>query len=114
MQKQVPFQSTASTLALTAEQLRALVQEDREQTLLEWQRRQDARKLTAAQAALRCGRIRADGSPNTAAFKTFLARHPDLPRTKAGRRLVFDEMALDRWLADRHSLGRQDKCHVAG
>lgn len=84
---------------LTQEQLRALVREDREETLAEWQRRQASRKLSSEQAAVRCGRVRPDGTANQAAFKTFLARNPDLPREKAGRRLVFDEVALDRWIA---------------
>lgn len=88
---------------LTQEQLRALVREDREETLAEWHRRQAPRKLSAEQAAVRCGRVRPDGTANQAAFKTFLARNPDLPREKAGRRLVFDEAALDRWIAARTS-----------
>ncbi len=100
--------SPITILALDPEQLRALIQEDREKTLADWQRRQGPRKLTTAQVAVRCGRMRPDGSANTSAFKMFLARHPDLPREKAGRRLVFDEAALDRWLAahqDRDSHG---------
>ena len=96
---------------LTQEQIRALVSEDREKTLAEWQRRcLPARKLTSLEAAVRCGRVRPDGTPNRAAFKTFLARHPDLPREKAGRRLVFDEVALDHWLAARS--GREVVTHV--
>lgn len=93
----------APLLALSSEDLRAILRDDRERTLAEWQRRQAPRKLTSAEAAARCGRLRADGTPNKEAFKTFLARNPDLPRERAGRRLIFDEAALERWLAERQS-----------
>lgn len=59
---------------------------------------QRSRKLDSAGAAVLCGRIRPDGTANLDAFKTFLQRHPDLPREKAGRRLVFDEASLKGWL----------------
>ena len=95
---------------LTPEQLRALIREDREETLAEWQRRQAPRKLSSEQAAVRCGRVRPDGTANQAAFKTFLARNPDLPREKAGRRLVFDEGAPDRWLAAHTSRAADPRC----
>lgn len=103
-------QASPQVVILTPAQLQALISEDRERTLTEWQRRQASRKLTSEQAAMRCGRVRPDGTANQAAFKTFLARHPDLPREKAGRRLVFDEAALDHWLAARS--GREAVTHV--
>lgn len=104
-------QASPQVVILTPAQLLALVSEDRERTLAEWHRRRSPRKLTTAQAAVRCGRVRPDGTANQAAFKAFLARHPDLPREKAGRRLVFDEAALDRWLAERP--GQQGGDHAA-
>lgn len=99
-------QPTPQVVILTPEQLLALINEDRERTLAEWHRRQAPHKLSSEQAAVRCGRVLPDGTANRAAFKTFLARHPDLPREKAGRRLVFDEAALNRWLAARTSSHR--------
>lgn len=80
--------SPKSPVSLLPDELRALIQHDREQTLADWQRLHSPATLTTAQAAVRCGRVRADGTPNIPAFKMFLARHADLPRKKAGRRLV--------------------------
>jgi hypothetical protein len=100
-------------LSILPDELRALIQHDREQTLADWQRLHHPATLTTAQAAVRCGRVRADGTPNITAFKMFLARHPDLPRNKAGRRLVFDAVALDQWLTAQPMTARQGARHGA-
>ena len=105
--------SPSSPVSLLPDELRAIIQTDRERTLADWQRLQSPVTLTTAQAAVRCGRVRADGSPNVPAFKMFLARHPDLPRNKAGRRLVFDAAALDEWLKAQRPTARQGGSHGA-
>lgn len=100
------------SLSILPDELRALIQHDREQTLADWQRLHSPATLTTAQAAVRCGRVRADGTPNITAFKMFLSRHADLPRQKAGRRLVFDAAALDRWLAERYPASNRGGSHA--
>lgn len=105
--------SPSSPVTLLPDELRAIIQHDRERTLAAWQRLHSPATLTTAQAAVRCGRVRADGSANVAAFKVFLARHPDLPRSRAGRRLVFDAVALDQWLTAQQPCARQGARHGA-
>ena len=105
--------SPSSPVTLLPDELRAIIQHDRERTLADWQRLHSPATLTTAQAAVRCGRVRADGSPNVPAFKVFLARHPDLPRSRAGRRLVFDPVALDQWLIAQQPSARQGARHGA-
>lgn len=105
--------SPLSPVSLLPDELRAIIQHDRERTLADWQRLHSPSTLTTAQAAVRCGRVRADGSPNVPAFKVFLARHPDLPRNKAGRRLVFDAAALEQWLAAQRLTARKGARHGA-
>lgn len=55
-------------------------------------------RLDTDGAALVAGKRNPDGSANRAAFKTFLARHPDFPRERVGRRLVFSRSAIRAWI----------------
>ena len=45
-------------------------------------------------------------SKTPAAFKQFLLRHPDFPRDKAGKRLLFDPVRVKAWMEKTRSKRR--------
>ena len=57
----------------------------------------EAEELDSIGAARLLGKLHADGSPNPAALKSFMQRHP-VPYRKVGRRLVFSRTELLQWL----------------
>lgn len=77
---------------MTEDDLRQLVEQAAERGAARVLASQKPLGLNSAEAARLLGK-----SP--AAFKQFLARHPDFPREKAGKRLLFEETRIKAWLA---------------
>ena len=58
-------------------------------------------KLDSKAAALLLGKVHEDGSANLQSLNAFLGRHADCPVERVGRRLVFDRVKLEQWIAQR-------------